>query len=511
MTFQSSPIVRVAIEPKNALLLPQLVRGLKLLHQADPNVEVFVQETGEHVIVAAGELHLERCIRDLKEQFAKGVDLKVSPPIVSFRETIVVPEHKKLEPVTVSTANRLCSFTVRAVPLPGSVTQLLESRAEFLKSFRSINEQPMPILQKMLAFLEELQKEFKKAGGAWKTINIDTVWSLGPRRQGPNLLVNCVPHLLPHTSSSIRSQIDARIHELQNPSSVPSHASPSLLPESENPEDLPPISISLPTISETESAEKSPEAESSEKSPETDTDTAAGSEVKQDGEDQWSQEKLNMYRFIEKSILGGFQLASQAGPLCEEPMMGVMFRLEHITVTPTDPNTLRVDPYGPLSGQVMSAMKEGCRKAFSASSPRLMEPVYAVNLQATAEVLGKLYGVVSRRRGTILDEQLKEGTNVFSIQALMPVVESFGFAEELRKRTSGVASPQLVFSHFRTLPQDPFFVPTTEEELEEMGSVDNSPNLVRTIVDSVRRRKGLAVEEKIVASATKQRTLSRTK
>lgn len=39
--------------------MSRLLEGLKLLNQADPCVEVLVQETGEHVIVTAGELHLE--------------------------------------------------------------------------------------------------------------------------------------------------------------------------------------------------------------------------------------------------------------------------------------------------------------------------------------------------------------------------------------------------------------------------------------------------------------------
>lgn len=44
--------------------MPQLVRGLQILNQADPCVEYIVQETGEHVILTAGELHLEvrRCL-----------------------------------------------------------------------------------------------------------------------------------------------------------------------------------------------------------------------------------------------------------------------------------------------------------------------------------------------------------------------------------------------------------------------------------------------------------------
>lgn len=39
--------------------MPKLIRGLKLLSQADPCVETFQQQTGEHVILTAGELHGE--------------------------------------------------------------------------------------------------------------------------------------------------------------------------------------------------------------------------------------------------------------------------------------------------------------------------------------------------------------------------------------------------------------------------------------------------------------------
>ncbi len=48
--------------------LPQLVRGLRLLHQADPCVQVLVQESGEHVLVTAGEIHLQKCLEDLRDR-----------------------------------------------------------------------------------------------------------------------------------------------------------------------------------------------------------------------------------------------------------------------------------------------------------------------------------------------------------------------------------------------------------------------------------------------------------
>lgn len=63
-------------------------------------------------------------------------------------------------------------------------------------------------------------------------------------------------------------------------------------------------------------------------------------------------------------------------------------------------------------------------------------------------VSGRVYGVLGKREGHVLHEEMKEGTDMFIIKAVLPVAESFGFADEIRKRTSGLASPQLVFSHW---------------------------------------------------------------
>jgi translation elongation factor EF-G len=48
---------------------------------------------------------------------------------------------------------------------------------------------------------------------------------------------------------------------------------------------------------------------------------------------------------------------------------------------------------------------------------------------SSADVLGKVYGVVAKRRGRIVAEEMKEGTSFFTVKALLPVVESFGFAD----------------------------------------------------------------------------------
>lgn len=56
---------------------------------------------------------------------------------------------------------------------------------------------------------------------------------------------------------------------------------------------------------------------------------------------------------------------------------------------------------------------------------------------------------------------------------------------------------------------DPFWVPTTVEELEDLGEKSDRANVAKVYVDEVRKRKGMFVEKKIVESAEKQRTLKR--
>lgn len=110
--------------------------------------------------------------------------------------------------------------------------------------------------------------------------------------------------------------------------------------------------------------------------------------------------------------------------------------------------------HGPLSGQLMSAVKEGCRRAFQLQPMRLMAAMYTCHIQATAEVLGRMYAVIGKREGRVLSEQMMEGSDVFDVEAVLPVAESFGFSEDIRKRTSGLANPQLVFSHWEVSPLD---------------------------------------------------------
>jgi ribosome assembly protein 1 len=105
---------------------------------------------------------------------------------------------------------------------------------------------------------------------------------------------------------------------------------------------------------------------------------------------------------------------------------------------------------------------------------------------------------------------MKEGTPFFTISSLIPVAESFGFADEMRKRTSGAAQPQLVFAGFEALNEDPFWTPFTEDDLEDLGEIGDRENVAKRYMDGVRRRKGMMVEGRhVVTNAEKQKTLKR--
>jgi ribosome assembly protein 1 len=49
-----------------------LIAGLNKLNRADPSLEYFVTPQGEHILSTCGEVHLEKCLKDLKDDFLDG-------------------------------------------------------------------------------------------------------------------------------------------------------------------------------------------------------------------------------------------------------------------------------------------------------------------------------------------------------------------------------------------------------------------------------------------------------
>lgn len=122
MKYSVSPVVRVAVEVKNASDLPKLVEGLRKLSKSDPLVVCSTEESGEHIIAGCGELHIEICLKDLEEEYAK-VPLKKGNPVVSYKETVT--ELSSMECLSKS-ANKHNRIYMQAAPLGDDLSQAIE-------------------------------------------------------------------------------------------------------------------------------------------------------------------------------------------------------------------------------------------------------------------------------------------------------------------------------------------------------------------------------------------------
>lgn len=122
MKFSVSPVVRVAVEPKNPADLPKLVEGLKRLAKSDPMVQCIIEESGEHIVAGAGELHLEICLKDLEEDHA-CIPIKKSDPVVSYRETV----NEESEIMCLSKSpNKHNRLFMKAQPFPDGLAEDIE-------------------------------------------------------------------------------------------------------------------------------------------------------------------------------------------------------------------------------------------------------------------------------------------------------------------------------------------------------------------------------------------------
>jgi elongation factor 2 len=169
MKFSVSPVVRVAVEPKNAQDLPKLVEGLKRLSKSDPMVQVMIEESGEHIIAGAGELHLEICLKDLEEDHAQ-IPLKKSDPVVSYRETVTEESSQMCLSKSPNKHNRLF---MRAQPMPDGL-------ADDIDSGEVSNKQDFKIRGRYLA--DKYEYDITEAR---------KIWCFGPDTMGPNLMIDC--------------------------------------------------------------------------------------------------------------------------------------------------------------------------------------------------------------------------------------------------------------------------------------------------------------------------------
>jgi elongation factor 2 len=168
MKYSVSPVVRVAVEVKSAGDLPKLVEGLRKLSKSDPLVVCETTESGEHIIAGCGELHVEICLKDLEEEYAK-CPIKKGDPVVSYKETVVDESSQQCLSKSPNKHNRLF---LTAEPLTDELAAAIEND--------EITAKQDPKLR-----YRELVDKFE-----WDPNDAKKIWCFGPETTGPNLLVD---------------------------------------------------------------------------------------------------------------------------------------------------------------------------------------------------------------------------------------------------------------------------------------------------------------------------------
>lgn len=348
MKFSVSPVVRVAVECRNAGDLPKLVEGLKRLAKSDPMVQCSIEESGEHIIAGAGELHLEICLKDLEEDHA-GIPLKKSDPVVSYRETVSAESSITCLSKSPNKHNRLF---MKAVNMPDGLPE-------------DIDDGKVTPRQEMKERARYLVDTYE-----YDATEARKIWCFGPDGTGPNVVMDCTKGV------------------------------------------------------------------------------------------QYLNE-------IKDSVVAGFQWATKEGVLAEENMRGVRFNIYDVT--------LHTDAIHRGGGQIIPTARRVLYACCLTAEPRILEPVYQVEIQCPEQAVGGIYGVLNRRRGHVFEEAQTPGTPMFVVKAYLPVNESFGFTADLRSNTGGQAFPQCVFDHWQIMPGDPL------DETSKVG----------VIVKDIRKRKGI--------------------
>ncbi|KAF8568244.1 hypothetical protein P879_06258 [Paragonimus westermani] len=760
--WHGAPVISVAVEPASAANpedVYRLERGLRLLDRADPCAEVSIAPTGEYLIKAAGEVHLQKCLEDINKYFAPDLELQISPFVVPFRETVTEsspPTDRPLSSIANESYEKACRKMESICHKLNVYYQNKPSVSNSAKSLLQTSGEPVALLGDTTC----IQAEEKLSTAASETLSHRSIVVIAQTNELPDRsrtkrellsvdvdLCGCPVGFfqLPHSKTQTRVLIRVTAHPLPEmlvhwAESRGSRKIPQLIRafKTKSVEYSSLLSQFSREFTELCSVVADEQSDSSAKhldwkmlahsflalGPNQVGPNMLFSRLQTDcfpvytawGQNVCSSEE-NLHRFKNKdrgislplisygkALLRGFQLATEHGPLCGEPMRGVLFILEeicaedcrfleapklcsgpaeeavgvvvelnHVTESKevehaattaskqTEPTNLtakveainrrrkgrrltsvswldefeqndeeeedfysdieadwgwesgdnesdhaetdrdqsssetedvedkreksdateallekelkdipywkrRTDTdwlYDVSPGLLTSAMNRACLAAFQASpSQRLMLAMYDVELQARRDVLGRMFGVLRKRHGRISSEDFREGENTFVICARLPVIESFGLADELRSRTSGVVSlPQLTPGGWELLDIDPVArdgelsvamdkcltshdahverankkttalssskfhrvetpcskggkgpVPLGGDSDDEVtDELTAQVARVRSYIKQVRLRKGLPTNEQLVLYADKQRTLKRNK
>lgn len=347
MKFTISPIVQVAVSPKNPADLPKLVKGMIKLSKSDPCVRCFLSESGDHIVAGAGELHIEICLNDLRE-FMKS-DIIVSQPIVPLRETIISKSDKVCLAKSPNKHNRLY---ITAEPLDNQLT--------------------LDMINKNITMRDDVNKRCKYLTEKynWDPNDAKKIWAFGPEGDDEcNIILD--------STKGVQYMNEIRDH-----------------------------------------------------------------------------------------VTSGFKHAVLKGILCDEPVRGVRFNINDVV--------LHADTIHRGGGQIIPAARRCMYACMLSNQPRIMEPIFLVEIQVPKSYIGAVYNCLQNKRGEVFSQEQSIG-ELYTLKGFLPVIQSFGFCGYIREKTGGQASPQLSFDHWRIVEGDPF----------------DESTLAGKIVRDARKRKGL--------------------
>nr|CAG8605291.1 4651_t:CDS:10 [Entrophospora candida] len=365
LSFITTAVLKVAVEPVNPSELPKMLDGLRKINKSYPILITKVEESGEHIILGTGELYLDCVLHDLRRMYAE-IELKVSDPVVRFCETVVDTSALKCFAETPNKKNKL---TMIAEPLEKGIAEDIESGKVSIK---------WPI--------KDIAKYFEEKY-SWDVLAARSIWAFGPDENGPNILVD----------DTLPSEVDK-----------------------------------------------------------------------------------NLLKSIRDSVRQGFQWGTREGPLCDEPIRNVKFRILDAVLAP--------EPIYRGGGQIIPTARRVCYSSFLTATPRLMEPVYYVEIQAPADCVSAVYTVLARRRGHVTQDIPKPGSPLYTVKAYIPVIEANGFETDMRTHTQGQAFCQQMFDHWQIVPGDPLDKSIVLKPLEPSPA----QHLARDFMVKTRRRKGLS-------------------
>jgi elongation factor G len=81
---------------------------------------------------------------------------------------------------------------------------------------------------------------------------------------------------------------------------------------------------------------------------------------------------------------------------------------------------------------------------------QLLEPVMRVVVVSPTDYQGQIAGNIHSKRGIV--EEVREDGGVSWVTAKVPLVNLFGYTNDLRSATKGQASFSMEFSHYAAVP-----------------------------------------------------------